>query len=138
MKNSSPFPQFPQIKLNIFEKVSVSSVLKDMIYVIIFIALAIMLLGIFNPNAWWIAIFFLVVLSGLLIFFCVCFYWLMKNRPDLLRSESYQLRKQQIEMMGNKEKEVPAQVIEGEQVIEKPKEKTRAKKIIASIKGGKR
>ena len=49
--------------------------------------------------------------------------YFMRNHPEYLRSETYQLQKQQLEMMGSQANEVSAETIEAQPVIEKPKNK---------------
>lgn len=126
------------IKLNlnqVFGKIHVSSVLKDMIYVLAFFIVFVLLLAIFHVDTWIIIVSF-TILIGFLIFFGYCYNWLMRNDRDSLKSEDYQLGKQQLEMMGAQGKEVSADIIQAEPVIEKPKEKTNKKQTKAiAVKG---
>lgn len=136
MQPKSVTPFSLKFNLNqVFGKIYVSSILKDMIYVLAFFTVFVFLLAIFHVATWIIVLSFL-ILIGFLIFFGYCYNWLMHNNPDSLKSESYQLGKQQLEMMGNKNNEVPAQVIEAEPVIKKPKEKTNKKQIKAPVGKG--
>lgn len=123
-------PQLPvRFNLNqVFGKIHVSSVLKDMIYVLAFFIVFVLLLAVAHVETWIIIVAF-IFLGGFLLYFGYCYNWLMHNDRDSLKSEDYQLEKQQMEMMGTKAKEVSAQVIEGETIIEKPKTKTQTKSI---------
>ncbi|OGD94742.1 hypothetical protein A2697_04420 [Candidatus Curtissbacteria bacterium RIFCSPHIGHO2_01_FULL_41_44] len=123
--DSLPF----KLDLNqVFGTIRVSSVLKDMIYVVLFFLVFILFL-VFLKASVWIIIASFVILIPILLFFGYCYYFLMRNDPDSLRSETYKLQKQRLEMMGRKGQEIPAQAIEAELVIGKPEEKNIRKEL---------
>lgn len=80
----------------------------------------------------WIIIFLLLLLTILTLYYLYRDYYFMHNHPEYLRSETYQLQKQQLEMMGSQAKEVPAQTIEAQPAVEKPTNQDTKRK----IKGG--
>lgn len=111
----------------VFGKIYVSSILKDMIYIIAFFVIFALFLAIFKVSTWIIVLTFL-ILIGILIFFGYCYNYLIRNNPDLLRSEGYQLNKQQLEMLGVKGKESSVEIIEAKEeivAIENPRPSTR-------------
>jgi phosphoglycerol transferase MdoB-like AlkP superfamily enzyme len=107
----------------VFGQIKLSSGLKDMIYVIALIVMLALLLAMFKVSAWIIILAF-ILLIGIIIFFAYCYNYLMHNNPDLLRSESFQLQKQRIEMLGEKGKEMPAETIIEKKAIEQLPKKT--------------
>jgi phosphoglycerol transferase MdoB-like AlkP superfamily enzyme len=114
--------QLVKVDLNqIFGKITVSSVLKDMIYMIAFFLVFVAVLVIAQVNAWIIVLSFLILIA-ILAFFGYSYNYLMRNNPDLLRSENYQLNKQQLEMMGEKGKEIPEAIIEKQPLGKLPTE----------------
>ncbi|MBS1553447.1 MAG: hypothetical protein JSU09_00855 [Bacteroidetes bacterium] len=61
-------------------------------------------------TAMWVTIF-LFATSGLFIIVGLVFYiYFAKNKPDYLRTEDFQLRKQSIELLGDKDNQLNAQV----------------------------
>lgn len=62
--------------------------------------------------------FMLAFLFFLLLFYVIFYGFLMIKKPDYLRTEEFQLHKYEMEMMGQKNKEIPAVIIESEPVLE--------------------
>lgn len=112
---------------NLFGKINVRSVQNSQIWLLGVFLLFIVVSAIMNINIW--VIFCLVLLLAVLtIQYIYRDNYFMRNHPEYLRSESYQLQKQQLEMMGSQSKELPAQDIEALPVIERPKDNKFLKK----------
>lgn len=55
----------------------------------------------------WILVFFAVVSALILLMIIVSYFYCLFTNPDLLRSEDYNIRKQSIELLGDKENYLP-------------------------------
>lgn len=96
----------------IIGKVSVNSILNSLIWIIGLFCIVLIFSFFTGVNDW--RVLCLIVFLGLvLIVFLFSFGYFAKNNPDALRSETFNLetRKYQLEMMGQKNKEIPIEAI---------------------------
>lgn len=109
---------------SLFGKVTVKNVLESHIWLIGIFVFFIVIMGIFHVD--------LLIIGGvfLLLLILVGHYmyshnFFMRNKPDYLRSETFQLQKQQQEMLGEKGKEIPDVVIAEQPLKQLPKSSKR-------------
>lgn len=125
MANDSNF--LKAISHSLFGKIIVKNVLESHIWLIGVLTLFITIMGIFHVSLWIVGGIFL-LLTSLVVYYMYSHNYFMHKKPEYLRSETFQLQKQQLEMLGQKGKEVPAeQIIEGKSIKQIPKV-TRKKK----------
>lgn len=117
MNDSSP--NFPRFNLNeLLGRVSVTSALTDMIWLTGIFLIIIFLLAVFHADIL-VIIFAFILLAVILIYFIYSHHYLLKNNPDLLRSERFQLRKYEMEMMGTKDSPIPLETLNKEESVKK-------------------
>lgn len=104
-----PFKAF-----SVLGKVTVNSALNPLLWamgILLFFMAVILISG---KVDFLITIIFIVLLFLIIICLIGGFLYFMLKKPDYLRSESYQLQRYSMEMMGEKNKEIVHQVIEAE------------------------
>lgn len=71
------------------------------------LSLGLFLLAAIFVSQVWILIFFAVVVGVILVMILVSYFYCLFTNPDLLRSEDYNIRKQSIEVLGDKDNYLP-------------------------------
>lgn len=91
---------------NAIGKIIVKSVVDSLGKLMLFVLALLVLAAIFVNERW--VIIFIAIFAGLLllVYFVSHFYCLINN-PDLLRSEEYNIRKQIVEVLGDKDNLLP-------------------------------
>jgi len=96
----------------IIGKISVNSVLNSLIWVIALFCI-VLITSFFAKVDDWRIVWIIIFLGLVLIVFLFCFGYFAKKDPNALRSEKYNLetRRYDLEMMGQKNKEIPLEAI---------------------------
>jgi len=109
------------ISHSLFGKITVKNVLESHIWLIGVLTLFITIMSILHVSLWVIGGIFL-LLAVLVGYYMYSHNYFMRKKPEYLRSETFQLQKQQLEMLGRKGKEVPAEeIIQGKSIKQLPK-----------------
>lgn len=120
-----PFKAF-----NILGKVTVNSALNPLLWAMTIFLIFMGVILILGTVDFWIIVIFIIIFLLIVLCLLTGFLYFMFKKPDYLRSESYQLQRYGIEMMGEKNKENTPQIIEAEketknlfQIIKKARNK---------------
>lgn len=91
---------------NAIGKIIVKSVVDSLGKLMLFV-LALLVLAAIFVNERWVIIFIAIFAGLLLLVYLVSHFYCLINNPDLLRSEEYNIRKQIVEVLGDKDNLLP-------------------------------
>lgn len=91
---------------NAVNKITIKSVIDSPVKMLL-LSLGLFLVAAIFISVTWILIFFAVIAGLILIMIIVSYFYCLVKNPDLLRSEEYNIRKQIVEVLGDKENMLP-------------------------------
>lgn len=91
---------------NAVNKITIRSVV-DSPGRMLLLSLGLFLIAAIFVSQLWILIFFAAVAGVILLMIVISFFYCLFKNPDLLRSEDYNIRKQSIEVLGDKDNYLP-------------------------------
>lgn len=95
-----------QIFTNAVNKITIKSVV-DSPGRMLLLSLGLFLIAAIFVSQLWILIFFAAVAGLILLMIIISYFYCLFTNPDLLRSEDYNIRKQSIEVLGDKDNYLP-------------------------------
>jgi len=91
---------------NAANKIRIKSVVDNLVRLFV-LSLGLFLFAAIFVSRIWVLIFFAVVVGLILLMIIVSYFFCLFTNPDLLRSEDYNIRKQSIEVLGDKDNYLP-------------------------------